>query len=38
VLGSGRHLFGPDNDARRLRLVDSATTGTGVLMVTYRPA
>lgn len=38
VLGSGRRLFGPDHDARRLRLVDSATTGTGVLMVTYRPA
>ena len=38
VLGSGRRLFGPDDDARRLRLVDSTPTGTGVLMATYRPA
>lgn len=38
VLGSGRRLFGPDHDPRRLRLVGSSTTGTGVLMVTYRPA
>ncbi|MFE4541165.1 dihydrofolate reductase family protein [Arthrobacter sp. NPDC056727] len=38
VLGSGHRLFGPDDEAHRLRLVDSTPTATGVLMVTYRPA
>ncbi|MFC9354530.1 dihydrofolate reductase family protein [Arthrobacter sp. NPDC057013] len=38
VLGSGRRLFGPDHDPRRLRLVDAATTWTGALMVTYLSA
>jgi dihydrofolate reductase len=38
LLGSGRRLFGPDDEAHRLRLVDSVPTATGVLMVTYRPA
>jgi dihydrofolate reductase len=36
VLGSGYRLFGPDGDVRRLRLVDCASTPTGVLMATYR--
>lgn len=38
VLGSGRRLFGPDDEAHRLRLVDSTATATGVLTVTYRPS
>jgi dihydrofolate reductase len=38
LLGSGQRLFGPDDEAHRLRLVDSAATATGVLMLTYRPA
>lgn len=38
VLGSGRRLF-PDSGSSALafELVDSATTGTGVLIGTYRP-
>jgi dihydrofolate reductase len=38
VLGSGRRLF-PDSGsgASAFELVDSATTGTGVLIATYRP-
>jgi len=38
VLGSGHRLFGPDNKAHGLRLIDCTPTSTGVLMVTYRPA
>ena len=39
VLGSGRRLF-PDTGSRAsaFELADSATTGTGVVMATYRPA
>jgi dihydrofolate reductase len=38
VLGSGRRLF-PDGGApTSLRLVDSTTTTTGVVIVTYEPA
>jgi dihydrofolate reductase len=39
VLGSGRRLF-DDGDSPRaaFELVDSTTTGTGVVMATYRPA
>lgn len=37
VLGSGHRLFGPDDEAHRLRLVDCTPTATGVLMATYRP-
>ena len=38
VLGSGRRLF--EDDARRvdLKLVESKTTTTGVVIATYRPA
>jgi dihydrofolate reductase len=36
VLGSGRHLFGPDEAAHDLTLVDCSTTATGVLAATYR--
>lgn len=38
VLGGGKRLFKEDYQARRLRLVDSLTTTTGSLMLTYRPA
>ena len=38
VLGSGRRLFGPDDEAHRLRLVDCTPTAAGVLMATYQPA
>lgn len=37
VLGSGRRLFGPDDEVHRLNLVDSRSTATGVLLATYRP-
>jgi dihydrofolate reductase len=36
VLGVGRRLF-PDGVAAPLRLVDSVTTTTGVIIATYRP-
>lgn len=38
VLGSGRRLFTDDGTLARLRLVDSTTTGTGVIIATYEPA
>lgn len=38
VLGSGRRLFRDGSAMTRLRLVDSTTTGTGVVMLTYQPA
>jgi dihydrofolate reductase len=37
VLGSGRRLF-PGGVGATLRLVDSVTTTTGVIIATYRPA
>jgi hypothetical protein len=37
VLGSGKRLFLDEGPMRRLRLVDSKTTGTGMLMTTYVP-
>jgi dihydrofolate reductase len=37
VLGGGRRLF-RGGDATKLRLVDSKTTSTGVLIVSYQPA
>jgi dihydrofolate reductase len=36
VLGSGRRLF-PEDGPLRLQLVGSVTTGTGVVIATYRP-
>jgi dihydrofolate reductase len=36
VLGSGRRLFPDDGIAHSLRLVDSKTTTTGVLIATYQ--
>jgi dihydrofolate reductase len=38
VLGQGRHLFREGNVAAALRLIDSKTTSTGVLVNTYQPA
>jgi dihydrofolate reductase len=38
VLGSGRRLFPDDGPAQSLRLEDSKTASTGVLIATYQPA
>ena len=38
VLGRGRRLFGEDAPRAALRLVDSVTTTTGVVIATYHPA
>jgi dihydrofolate reductase len=38
VMGKGKRLFRGEGSPKRLRLVDSQTTSTGVLIVTYAPA
>jgi dihydrofolate reductase len=38
VLGKGKRLFRGDDEVRRLRLVDSKTTSTGGMLLTYHPA
>jgi hypothetical protein len=38
VLGTGKRLFRDDGSRRPLRLVGSTTSGTGVLLLAYRPA
>lgn len=38
VLGSGRHLFPDGGSFAALRLVDTKTTTTGVVIATYQPA
>lgn len=38
VLGSGKRLFRPADHTRSLTLVESKTTSSGGLMLTYRPA
>jgi dihydrofolate reductase len=38
VLGSGRHLFTDGGTFASLRLVDTKTTTTGVVIATYQPA
>ena len=38
VLGSGRRLFNDSGTCAALRLVDSKTTSTGVVIATYEPA
>jgi dihydrofolate reductase len=38
VLGSGRHLFPDDGTIASLRLIDTRTTSTGVIVATYEPA
>jgi dihydrofolate reductase len=37
VLGSGRRLFADDGPFAKLRLVNSVTTTTGVVIATYQP-
>ena len=38
VVGSGRRLFGNGMDTTILELVDTKTLGSGVVVLTYRPA
>lgn len=38
VLGGGKKLFRDDRQLRRLELIDSRTTSTGGVVLTYRPA
>jgi dihydrofolate reductase len=38
VLGSGRRLFSDDSPYTTLKLVDTKTSTTGVVIATYRPA
>jgi dihydrofolate reductase len=38
VVGRGTRLFQDGTDPKRLKLVDSKTTSTGVLLLTYQPA
>ena len=38
LLGPGKRIFPDDGEARPLRLVNSVTTGTGVVVATYQPA
>lgn len=37
ILGSGKRLFGETSDTTALRLVDTKTVGSGVVILTYRP-
>ena len=37
VVGHGKRLFDNDSDLKRLKLVDSKMTGSGVAILTYRP-
>jgi dihydrofolate reductase len=37
VLGSGQRLFGPDDEAHQLELVECVSTDVGVVVATYRP-
>jgi dihydrofolate reductase len=38
VLGSGKRIFQDDSDAKNLKLSDSKTFRTGVVVLTYAPA
>jgi len=38
VMGKGKRLFRGEGSPKKLRLVDSKTTSTGVLILTYAPA
>ncbi len=38
VVGKGKHLFTEESELKRLQLVDSKVTGTGVVILTYQPA
>jgi dihydrofolate reductase len=36
TLGAGKHLFGSETERRDLKLVDTKTTGRGVVVLTYQ--
>jgi dihydrofolate reductase len=38
IVGSGKRLFKEKGDLKRLKLIESKTTRTGVLIATYAPA
>ena len=38
ILGKVKRLFTEDLDLKRLKLVDSKVTGTGIVIATYQPA
>jgi dihydrofolate reductase len=38
ILGKGTRLFTEELDLKKLRLVDSKVTGTGIVILTYKPA
>lgn len=38
VLGSGKRLFREGGDTKTLKLIDTKTVGTGVVLLTYAPA
>jgi len=38
VVGKGKRLFTEESELKRLKLVDSKVTGTGVVILTYQPA
>jgi dihydrofolate reductase len=38
VVGSGKRLFGDGSDTKVLRLVETKTFGSGVVVLTYQPA
>jgi dihydrofolate reductase len=37
VVGRGKRLFKDGGDLKKLKLVNSQTTSTGVVIVTYQP-
>jgi dihydrofolate reductase len=37
VVGNGKRLFTEESELKRLQLVDSKVTGTGVVILTYQP-
>ena len=38
ILGSGKQLFGGGIPKTALKLVDTKTTGSGIVILTYQPA
>jgi dihydrofolate reductase len=38
VLGSGKRLFGDGTDLKVLRLTDTRTFSSGIVVLTYQPA
>jgi dihydrofolate reductase len=37
VVGNGKRLFKDGDELRRLNLIDSKATSTGVMILTYQP-